>query len=283
MTHHQPPIGSMEPPTGTPVRARQQGLPLSPLAEDLLVPEVAAMRHAEAARREMVDHAKAEALEAFSRALDGLDLDANDLNGGTVAVVIGMAEDEADRLRRQYGCPQCRQSEGHKMDCSQPHIDRRKAKPEPLTIGQRFDSERRWDERFKMEKEEPGSWYAARRAQRDADLALAEGGRVPSSDGPAEPLLTALQRAEPPVPEHQCIVGERDGHPHEAHEWWYTSSGGGHQMVRDDPTERSTKQWRCPGIEDVEGRPLQCVECWQVGPHLQHCARGKEESPCTSD
>lgn len=54
---------------------------------------------------------------------------------------------------------------------------------------------------------------------------------------------------------HKCLVlmrkekegtlGKREAHP--KHDWWYTSSGGGHQMNFYDPTEKNVKKWHCPG------------------------------------
>lgn len=60
------------------------------------------------------------------------------------------------------------------------------------------------------------------------------------------------------APEHPCLVFTLYGEPHEAHEWWYTSWGGGHQMwqgfdpkvhVEEAARERDLKQWYCPGRE----------------------------------
>ena len=59
--------------------------------------------------------------------------------------------------------------------------------------------------------------------------------------------------------ERECLVlsqrknsGAMGKHEaHDAHEWWYTSWGGGHQMNSYDPVsdknEKNVKQWSCPG------------------------------------
>ena len=53
-------------------------------------------------------------------------------------------------------------------------------------------------------------------------------------------------------PVHECLVNTT----HEAHDWWYTACGGGHQMWHGfDPTkhpteaaaEKGLKKWHCPG------------------------------------
>jgi len=50
--------------------------------------------------------------------------------------------------------------------------------------------------------------------------------------------------------ECMCLVGHRDRKPHEGHTWWYTSSGGGHQLSSPDPDEKNLRQWWCPGIKE---------------------------------
>lgn len=61
------------------------------------------------------------------------------------------------------------------------------------------------------------------------------------------------------LPVHNCLVldmGLLGKHQrHDPHDWWYTSSGGGHQLydgfVPDhsdwDTIEKNVKQWHCPG------------------------------------
>jgi hypothetical protein len=55
----------------------------------------------------------------------------------------------------------------------------------------------------------------------------------------------------PPRPANRtCLVmtqglGKHEAHP--AHDWWYTSSGGGHQLDDYDPTEKNCVRYRCPG------------------------------------
>ncbi len=57
------------------------------------------------------------------------------------------------------------------------------------------------------------------------------------------------------IPIHDCLVM---GKPHGPHNWWYTSSGGGHQLgesfVPDhgtwDSVERNVKQWHCEGTKE---------------------------------
>lgn len=69
-------------------------------------------------------------------------------------------------------------------------------------------------------------------------------------------------------PWHKCLVlvqrertgtlGKHEAHP--PHDWWYTSSGGGHQLydgfVPSDPkggydsVEGNVKQWHCPGRQE---------------------------------
>jgi hypothetical protein len=46
---------------------------------------------------------------------------------------------------------------------------------------------------------------------------------------------------------HLCLLT----HVHGEHDWWYTSSGGGHMLDAYDESglERNQKQWHCPGIE----------------------------------
>lgn len=62
------------------------------------------------------------------------------------------------------------------------------------------------------------------------------------------------------APVHECLVMtmENDGRlpkpgkhrAHPPHDWWYTSSDGGHQMNR-EPVEsdnvKNVKKWHCPG------------------------------------
>lgn len=63
------------------------------------------------------------------------------------------------------------------------------------------------------------------------------------------------QRAKPIDAEHApCwrIVNEDLGKHelHEPHEFWYTSSGGGHYLDQDpgpDTIERNVRRWICPG------------------------------------
>jgi hypothetical protein len=60
--------------------------------------------------------------------------------------------------------------------------------------------------------------------------------------------------------QHVCLVmtmeddgrlpapGKHRAHP--AHYWWYTSTGGGHQLdydPKDDQFLRNVKRWYCPG------------------------------------
>lgn len=50
--------------------------------------------------------------------------------------------------------------------------------------------------------------------------------------------------------QHRCLATQD---PHLPHHWWYTSSGGGHQLDSYDPVsdrmERDVKRHNCPGIE----------------------------------
>lgn len=59
------------------------------------------------------------------------------------------------------------------------------------------------------------------------------------------------QQQRPPV--HVCLLT----HSHDAHDWVYTSSGGGHMMDTWDDTgvERNQKWWHCPGISEPEAAP----------------------------
>lgn len=41
---------------------------------------------------------------------------------------------------------------------------------------------------------------------------------------------------------------------HAEHDWWYTSSGGGHMLTGPDPSERNVTQHHCPGRLSVTGR-----------------------------
>lgn len=49
-------------------------------------------------------------------------------------------------------------------------------------------------------------------------------------------------------PTHECLLKGL----HEPHDWWYTSSGGGHMLdeeFKDDPREKNVRQLHCPGKE----------------------------------
>lgn len=52
------------------------------------------------------------------------------------------------------------------------------------------------------------------------------------------------------LPVHVCLLT----HPHDEHDWWYTSYGGGHMLAEFDPTGRepNQKQWHCPGVAEPE-------------------------------
>jgi hypothetical protein len=53
------------------------------------------------------------------------------------------------------------------------------------------------------------------------------------------------------LPVNQCLLTN----PHNPHDWWYTSSGGGHMLAESsvgDPLERNQKQHHCQGIPTYE-------------------------------
>lgn len=39
---------------------------------------------------------------------------------------------------------------------------------------------------------------------------------------------------------------------HDEHTWWYTSEGGGHMLSEPDPDAKGFKEWRCPGLTEVQ-------------------------------
>ena len=55
------------------------------------------------------------------------------------------------------------------------------------------------------------------------------------------------------LPTNQCLLTN----PHGSHDWWYTSSGGGHMLSEaavGDPLEKNQKQHHCPGKEGSNER-----------------------------
>lgn len=62
-----------------------------------------------------------------------------------------------------------------------------------------------------------------------------------------EPLTRVA--VSPALPVHVCLLT----HQHYAHDWWYTSEGGGHMVStpEDATLLRGAKQWHCPGVAPV--------------------------------